>query len=279
MRYTRFLRRTLTLLLSLALLFTLCACGQGGETSSATPETVSSAASSALPGGSPDVQSPSSATPADTTPADSAAAPSASAAASSNPAANNAAVQGESGSALTAPDVSRLATFLNNMQNNGFLLDSYSRPQDINLGDVLYNGAGIEVYFDNMSTSEQADVLKWFGDNVNKPYKLEKSSIDAYIQRETGIPLSAVTKGMDAYSEFTYEAKYDAYYYGHTDSNYASIVITGGSVNRDGLYVVNYSFSDEQASTGGKGNCTVTLKEIDTSGDDVQYQFISNIKN
>ena len=61
MRHTRFLKRTLTLLLSSALLLALCACGQGGGTSSA--------ASGSLSGSSPNGQSPSSAAPADTAPA------------------------------------------------------------------------------------------------------------------------------------------------------------------------------------------------------------------
>lgn len=149
--------------------------------------------------------------------------------------------------------------------HNQFLTCLYAGPQDINLFDLFYNGAGTWEA-PSQAELEQLDVLAEDGSQICPTYKLTTAAMDAFLLENTGLTLAQTNKvDLDA---FDYLPDYDAYYLTKGDTNYRSVTFTGGE--RKGSYIRLYW---KDFYYGGETNECVTL--LDRG--DGQYWFVSHL--
>ncbi|MGI5980244.1 MAG: M56 family metallopeptidase, partial [Dysosmobacter sp.] len=149
--------------------------------------------------------------------------------------------------------------------HNQFLTCLYAGPQDINLFDLFYNGAGT---WDAPSQAEleQLGVLAVDGSQICPTYKLTTAAMDAFLLENTGLTLAQTNKvDLDA---FDYLPDYDAYYLTKGDTNYRSVTFTSGE--REGSYIRLYW---KDFYYGGETNeCVILLDRGDG-----QYWFVSHL--
>lgn len=149
--------------------------------------------------------------------------------------------------------------------HNQFLTCLYAGPQDINLFDLFYNGAGTWEA-PSQAELEQLGVLAEDGSQICPTYKLTTAAMDAFLLENTGLTLAQTNKvDLDA---FDYLPGYDAYYLTKGDTNYRSVTFTGGE--RKGSYIRLYW---KDFYYGGETNECVTL--LDRG--DGQYWFVSHL--
>ena len=149
--------------------------------------------------------------------------------------------------------------------HNQFLTCLYAGPQDINLFDLFYNGAGT---WDAPSQAEleQLGVLAVDGSQICPTYKLTTAAMDAFLLENTGLTLAQTNKvDLDA---FDYLPDYDAYYLTKGDTNYRSVTFTSGE--REGSYIRLYW---KDFYYGGETNECVILLDRGEG----QYWFVSHL--
>ena len=149
--------------------------------------------------------------------------------------------------------------------HNQFLTSIYDRPEDIDLFQLFYNGAGLPANTDE--AERQAVCQAGYGgeDPGLDLTKLSAADLDAILEENTNLSLSATNRvGLES---FTYLPDYDAYYHFHGDTNYMGAVdIVAGT--REGELVNLYYETDLHPD----GWFCLTLWELRDGG----YWFISH---
>lgn len=171
---------------------------------------------------------------------------------------------------LTEQQISELQAFLNDVSNNGFCWQTYTRPEEVDLWRILYDGAGFGQEMNEWSEQEQADVLAatpWTAYET-QCFKLKHSDINDFLIRKIGMPLDSIKTGISEISGLHYVEKYDAYYQMHGDTMRCKLRIYNGEVNEEGFYIIQYGEMD-----GSSERFIITLQKTE---DD--YRFISNTK-
>lgn len=151
----------------------------------------------------------------------------------------------------------------NNM-NNRLLSSEYSKPDEIDLFQLFYNGAGGEL--DQVSEGELSTLTELCSE---APYldivKVTADEMDAFLQEKLGIGLEETQKtGLDS---FYYLKEYDGYYLIVGDSNFDWCTVTSGTWESNSKLTLEY----EKEYEGGRW--IVTLQKNDEG-----YHFISNRK-
>lgn len=161
--------------------------------------------------------------------------------------------------------------FFNNEKKhitNQFLTDVYTSPQDINLYELFYNGAGETLLggSDIPSEEEKDMLLEYFMDEIyTDVIRVTRKDMDAVLQKYMGISLEETNKiGLD---KMYYLEEYDTYYMMHGDTNYAQYIFEAGKINPDGSITLQY-----YRRHGTDALYWVTLAE-----EDGEYHIISNI--
>ena len=165
--------------------------------------------------------------------------------------------------ALSEERLTEIETYLNAIENIGFVsLNEYTCPEEASLLSILYDGAGIGTRSDNWSEDELEEYLDVTGlkkDEMFMPvYRFARTDVEALILEKLGIPLSTLD------IQLTYIEELDSYFDGHTDTNVAPVVVTGGWLE-GGLYIVDYEIHND---TG-----RVTMRATDDG-----FQFVSNVE-
>ena len=174
----------------------------------------------------------------------------------------------EGGTALTAMELGEISGFLRTIDAYGFLQSFYEDVRDVNVGEVLYGGAGIldGEFSDSVRTSYLEEVGKSEFDTDF--IALRESDIDALLKRRTGYGLSDMRTRLS----WTYLKKEHAYCMEAGDTNYMEAAVVDGMKTDDGMYYILYEnpmleYTDEETT------CMVTLKK---QGD--EYQFVANVR-
>lgn len=123
------------------------------------------------------------------------------------------------------------------MENYGFLRSSYSIPQEVDLDQVLYTGAGMD--FEPLTFEESAALQAASGQPfMTDVIHLTSQQIEEFLQRKLGISLGEVRK-----FNWTYLEQFDSYYVEHGDTNRVTFTCTGGWTE-DGMYYLDCQSSD-----------------------------------
>lgn len=161
---------------------------------------------------------------------------------------------------LTAEELQWFADFVNDGENYGFLLSQYERPEEVNLEEVLYNGAGME---NAPFTEEERQAYESEGCFVDTDItNLSGTQIDAFLQKKMGISFAETKNGLDW---FYFEGN-DCYLFQHGDTNQTSFLCVSGRQEGDVIIL------QCKATEAYRSDCILTLKK---AGD--TYRFVSNI--
>lgn len=163
---------------------------------------------------------------------------------------------------LTIDEVQEFEDYLNRIDNYGFMLSMYESPVQVDLGQVFYVGAGMEIL--PMSEEERQAYLKTTGmeEIYTDVTHLTTAQIEGFLQEKLGVTL----QDMENEFSWTYVPEYDSYYHQAGDTNWMSWDCVSGRETAEGTYVLKLDCPYDYAY-----DCEVTLKE---AGDG--YQFISN---
>lgn len=172
----------------------------------------------------------------------------------------------EGGTALTASELADMSGFLQAIDSYGFLQSFYKDVRDVDLGLVLYCGAGIVDR--EFSESMRGSYLKAVGKTEFDTdfTALREKDINALLKRKTGYGLSDMRESF--YWIYLEEEK--AYCMEAGDTNYMAVSVIDGMKTEDGMYYILYE-NPMLEYTGDDTVCMVTLKK---QGD--EYQFVAN---
>ena len=153
-------------------------------------------------------------------------------------------------------------TGVHNM-NNMLLSSEYSRPEEIDLFQLFYNGVGMGV--DQVSEDEIAQLTELCSEAAYLDIaKVTTEEMDAFLQEKLGLGLEETEKrGLD---DFFYLEDYDGYYLVHGDTNFMWCTVISGTWESDDKLTLEYEKKDEE------GRWTVTLQKTGDS-----YLFVSNV--
>ena len=146
--------------------------------------------------------------------------------------------------------------------HNQFLSSLYAAPEDIDLYELFYCGAG---YPDTELSPEELELVGM--PEVCSTDRMSASELDAVFFDNTGLHLADTKQtGLD---HFEYLPQYDAYYHSHGDTNYRnSVTIVGGAREDDLVHL--YYYDDFM---GGGWKC-VTLRDAGEGS----WHFVSNLE-
>lgn len=143
-------------------------------------------------------------------------------------------VANEESRELSQEELDELTKFVQEFDNYGFLLSEYDSPENVELWQVFYNGAG---FGEDMTTQEAEAYLKEC--NQEEMYtdcvKVSASKAEDLLQQRLGIGLADMNTKMDG----VYLKEYDAYYHEAGDTNYTSYVCESGQVQGN-IYTVKF---------------------------------------
>jgi hypothetical protein len=166
---------------------------------------------------------------------------------------------------LTAESLAYWTDYFAQQENNGFLLSSYDEPEDIDLQQLFYAGAGIASW--DVTQKETNAYLDYYGyDELwGGLMKLTTDQVDDFLMEKMGISY------WDTWSDmgWVYLEQFDAYFVERSDTNYGFFECVSGYKTANGTVVVQCQVPDGYGQQVDK--CTVTLKK---SGS--RYLFYSN---
>lgn len=171
---------------------------------------------------------------------------------------------------LTNEELREFTRWINqgsNYGNYGFLLSEYTRPQDVDLNQVLYGGAGMETTA--LTEAEEEAYLKIVGDEeiYTDCTRLTTGQINEFLEEKLGLTL----KDMSRELSWVYLPDSDAWVWQHGDTNYMNFTcVSGRQIDKD-TYELDCVPGDENEEPMVP-SCRVTLQKY---GED--YRFLSNI--
>ena len=168
---------------------------------------------------------------------------------------------------LTSEELRGFTQWINGKSNYGFLLSEYTRPQDVDLSQVFYSGAGIETA--PLSKAEEEAYLEITGEEeIYTDYtRLTTGEIDEFLKEKLGLSLEDMTKGLP----WACLPDSDAWVWQHGDTNYMNFTCVSGRQISADTYELECVPGDENYEPAVP-SCRLTLRK---QGED--YQFLSNI--
>ena len=172
---------------------------------------------------------------------------------------------------LSKQELQDFTAWISAKDNYGFLLSEYERPQDINLDEVFYAGAGLE-----LSSLKEEETAAYLEANEQEEIytdtiRLSTKQIQEFVLEKTGI----VYEDMAIPLSWIYLADYDIYVSEHGDTNYSNYSCVSGQQIGEDTYELDCVPGDDHApspfSSCPFSSCQVTLKKSENG-----YQFCSN---
>ncbi|MBQ6590075.1 MAG: hypothetical protein IJH93_00805 [Lachnospiraceae bacterium] len=137
---------------------------------------------------------------------------------------------------LDAETLQNMEDYLNGMENYGFLLSCYEKPEDIDLSMVFYSGAGYPQ--GKLEDKEEKLLLDRMDceEFVTPVTKVPEDYIQDLLARKAGITMEESVKGLDGWSHI---GRYHAYYHAHGDTNYRKVDCLDGWQQGD-TFILHY---------------------------------------
>lgn len=135
----------------------------------------------------------------------------------------------EAARALSADELKDFEAYFSRQDNYGFLLSDYRTPEEINLDELLYSGAGMEQK--DLTEEERRAFLKAAGqtEQITDLTRLTTAQIDTFLTQKMGITLNQAGSGLG----WLYLPEYDCYYSEHGDTNMRSFFCIKGELDGD----------------------------------------------
>lgn len=172
---------------------------------------------------------------------------------------------------LTKEELQLFTSFVNSNENYGFLLSEYDSPNQVDLNQVLYSGAGMET--ESLSAEEEKAYLEAVNETglYTDYYRLTTNQIDGFLKEKMGISFSDIKIDLG----WIYLSDYDIWVTQHGDANYVSFVCTSGKQIDEDTFLLNCAAQEEEYIS----DTELTLKRAGDSYQFVSNQFIYKIQN
>lgn len=144
---------------------------------------------------------------------------------------------------MGAGELEKLELYLNEMSSYGFLLSVYEKPEDIDLNQVFYAGAG---YGPQEVTEKEKKLLlerTSYGKITAPVTKVTDDQIDELLTRKAGITHEESNRGLKA-SSWAHIGRYSAWYVIHGDTNQQYIQCSDAWVKED-VCIVHYTLNPD----------------------------------
>lgn len=167
---------------------------------------------------------------------------------------------------LTQEEIAFFDEYLSTSGNWGFLLSVYASPEDIDLNELFYSGAGLSGW--TLTEEEAADFIEASGgmEIYTDVVHLTTSQIDAFLLEKTGLSYEQMSKQLD----WVYSVQTDTWYSQAGDTNWRPFACVGGTVSDD-VYTLYMRAEDPYLGYSEEVYETVLRKNGD------MYQFVSNL--
>ena len=170
---------------------------------------------------------------------------------------------------LTNEELREFTRWINqgsNYGNYGFLLSEYTRPEDVDLNQALYTGAGIDTT--PLSPEEETAYLEITGEEeiYTDCTRMTTDEINGVLEEKLGLSLNEMTQKLT----WVYLPDTDAWVWQHGDTNYINFTCVSG--RQTGGYTFELSCVPGDENYMPYPSSRLTLKK---HGDG--YQFVSNI--
>ncbi|MBD5532894.1 MAG: hypothetical protein HDQ98_11995 [Lachnospiraceae bacterium] len=164
---------------------------------------------------------------------------------------------------LSEEEIQFFTDLIQKMENYGFLLSAYDTPEDVDLGEVFYSGAGID---EAMSDEEiEAYLTERQQEEIYTDcVKVSRERIDAFLRAKLGIGLEEIRTPFPWF----YLSEFDSYYHEAGDTNYTPYDCVEG-VREGDLYTLR--FHTDWFWEDLRSDCETVIRK---SGE--EYQFVSN---
>ena len=163
---------------------------------------------------------------------------------------------------LTEQELAQWTDYVNNRDNNAFLLSYYDEPKQIDLNELFYDGCGLDM--EELSEKEIQEYLEWVGqDEIYTDFtRITGKQVASVLEQRLGLTMKEVEKPL----EWCYLIDSDVYVMQHGDTNAQNFKCTVGS--RTGNQVVLDCLSEMTGTI-----CRVTLELPENSE---IWRFVSN---
>ncbi len=170
---------------------------------------------------------------------------------------------------LTNEELREFTRWINqgsNYGNYGFLLSEYTRPEDVDLDQALYTGAGVDTT--PLSPEEEKAYLEITGDEeiYTDCTRMTTEEINGVLEEKLGLDLNKMTQKLT----WVYLPDTDAWVWQHGDTNYMNFTCVSGKQTSDDTFELSCVPGDENYMPYPSSR--LTLKK---HGDG--YRFLSNI--
>lgn len=170
---------------------------------------------------------------------------------------------------LTNEELREFTRWINqgsNYGNYGFLLSEYTRPEDVDLAQALYTGAGVDTT--PLSPEEEKAYLEITGDEeiYTDCTRMTTEEINGVLEEKLGLDLNKMTQKLT----WVYLPDTDAWVWQHGDTNYMNFTCVSGKQTSDDTFELSCVPGDENYMPYPSSR--LTLKK---HGDG--YRFLSNI--
>lgn len=135
---------------------------------------------------------------------------------------------------ITDLEKEELTNFVRRWDAYGFLLSEYTIPEEVNLGEVFYSGAGAS---EDVSSDEIRAYLKACNQEelFTECRKITKQSVESVLDKRLGLTLEEANLSDIG----VYLPEYDAYYGECGDTNYMAFTCVEGLANNN-VYTVDF---------------------------------------
>ena len=150
--------------------------------------------------------------------------------------------------ALTAEELEALQEFLNEESSYGFLLSSYESPQDIDLNQVFYSGAGFEQ--GDLEDREKELLLDRIPQKeLRTPVvKVTEDQIGELLEEKAGITYEEAAHPLKDYEDWAHIGRYSAWYALRGDTN-RMYAVCSDAWKQNSLLTVHYRLQPENPAS------------------------------
>jgi len=140
---------------------------------------------------------------------------------------------------LDSQALEEIEAYLNEDSSYGFLLSSYERPEDIDLAQVFYTGAGAPQ--EKLEEKEEKLLLERTNQEsfMTSVTKVKEEYIEELLSRKAGITYEESGHPLDSWAHI---GRYAAYYHLHGDTNRVTVRCTDGWQQGD-TFILHYQIS------------------------------------
>ena len=149
---------------------------------------------------------------------------------------------------LDAGELADISEYLNREECYGFLLSSYEEPEDIDLSQVFYDGAGFPQ--EELEKKEKKLLTERLSQKkLTEPViRVTEEQIDQLLSQKAGITYEESNRQLEGQETWAHIGRYQSWYSVHEDHNRREILCTDGW-KRGSAFIIHYSLGRKQEET------------------------------